>query len=342
MELREKGFLVVTGPTASGKTAFSTELGKRLAIEVINADVGQFYTPLSIGTAKPDLASVTVPHHLFNIITEPRSLSAATYRTRAQELVQDILARGKLPVFVGGSLFYIRSLFYPPRPESPVNPAILPVHDDDECADDEGIATDFLWERLNRIDPARASAIGRNDRYRILRALAIWRRTGRLPSSCAPVFSPLLSPETGLLRGCLISLEWERSALYRRIDMRVVQMFAEGLEAEVGGLDAEWRRFLCEKKLIGYAEIIRAAISQRGLGELVSVVQQNTRAYAKRQLTFLRAFMRSLRALPEMTVIDADLTLSGDTLYIEQVIRWAQSWMLERGERYGERGVRDG
>ncbi len=354
----EGGFLVITGPTASGKTAFSTLLSQQLRIEIINCDVGQFYAPLSIGTAKPDLTNVTVPHHLFDLVTTPESFSAAAYRHRAATCVREIIERGALPVFVGGSLFYIKSLFFPPQE---IGPQELGPQEEIPEEFDEGIETVLLWEKLYQIDSARALAIDKNDRYRIARALTLWRRTGRLPSSCAPIFSPLiLDPEfilsevegtssqasprlrragsgCAVRRTCLVSVTREREELNTRINTRVREMFDKGLVREVAALGPDWWQFLSKKKLIGYHEVIKSSSLLQGFLEnspedLIAAVQQNTRNYAKRQMTFLRAFLGTMRELPDVSVpdvsvIDANLTLCDDYLYIEQIVAWAKKCM---------------
>lgn len=316
METRPtRPFLVITGPTASGKTAFSMLLSRYATIEILNCDVGQLYTPLSIGTAKPDLKNVSIPHHLFDVVSTPVSFSAALYRKRAVAVLDDILSRNALPVFVGGSLFYVKSLFYPPQE---FEQEFKKDRDKDRDVEDfdRVIESTILWEKLYRIDPARAMAIDKNDRYRIIRALTLWQKTGRLPSSCAPVLSPVGD------RSCIVAVTHDRTVLNTRIDARVVKMFDEGLLEEVAGLSPTWGDFLRKKKFIGYCELLSApAETAREL------VKQHTRAYAKRQTTFLRAFLRSMRAATTTLVIDADLTLCDDYLYIEQVVAWINESM---------------
>lgn len=325
VETRPTGlFLVITGPTASGKTAFSTLLSRCAKIEIINCDVGQLYAPLSIGTAKPDLKNVSIPHHLFDVVSTPESFSAAAYRKRAVAVVEDILSRGALPVFVGGSLFYVKSLFYPPQElELDRDQHKDPDKNPDFEGFDGSIESAILWEKLFEIDPARALAIDKNDRYRITRALTLWYKTGRLPSSCAPIYSPI-GP-----RSCIVAVTHDRAVLNARIDARVIQMFDEGLVEEVKevvSLSPPWGDFLRKKKLIGYYELLSAPRSIE-VETVKETIKQNTRAYAKRQMTFLRAFLGSMRALATTRVIDADLTLCDDYLYIEQVVAWINESM---------------
>ena len=111
---------IITGPTGVGKTDFVLKLADHLPIEIINADVGQFYAPLNIGTAKPDWRHEHVPHHLFDILDEPRSMTVIQYRTLAHSLIQECWARNTIPFFVGGSFFYIQSLLFPPREQEEV------------------------------------------------------------------------------------------------------------------------------------------------------------------------------------------------------------------------------
>ncbi len=115
----EKFILIIFGPTGVGKTACADHIAKSQPIEIINMDMGQLYTPLTIGTAKPDWQSSPVTHHMFDIINDPVNFTVAEYRSKVAALVQEIWQRNKLPVLVGGSGFYVRSLLFPPQVPSP-------------------------------------------------------------------------------------------------------------------------------------------------------------------------------------------------------------------------------
>ena len=140
--------ILVYGPTGVGKTAFVDELAQSIPAEILNADMGQLYVPLTIGTAKPDWRNAPVPHHLFDIINEPVRYTVVAYRALVKETMQAIWKKNKIPILVGGSAFYLKSLFFPP-----VSNQI------EEIALDE----DNLWEQLNRIDPDRAAKFRQKD-----------------------------------------------------------------------------------------------------------------------------------------------------------------------------------
>lgn len=186
--------IIIVGPTASGKSALAESLAVALRGEIINADVGQFYAPLSIGTAKPDLANVPVPHHLFDICTEPVDVNVVQYRDLVLQKVKEITARNKVPFIVGGSLFYIKSLFFVPRefPQQEASISAAPHENMSDFVQDSVVTPRHSsssvggWDKLNEIDPARAAKLHPNDLYRIQRALDIWYTTGVLPSQAQP------------------------------------------------------------------------------------------------------------------------------------------------------------
>ncbi|MBN2266789.1 MAG: tRNA (adenosine(37)-N6)-dimethylallyltransferase MiaA [Candidatus Babeliaceae bacterium] len=307
--LKERGdkpfFIVLSGPTASGKTSFSVELAKRLPVEIINGDMGQLYEPLSIGTAKPKPGEYPCPTHLFDFLKEPVSFSSASFRREVERCMRDIVKRGNVPVVVGGSLFYLKSLFF-------VSPAV----ESGERASYSAFSIEELREQLALIDPERAVAIHPGDRYRLERALALWERHRVKPSALRPVFSPL-----GTF--VFVFLTRERADLYRRIGERCESMIQEGLLDEVRDLPLEWSAFLRKKGLIGYTEILDYLEGEISLKQAADKMAQLTRNYAKRQLTFWRMLQRKLTdsgASAWGSWWEANLTLSPVDLYLEQVL----------------------
>ena len=302
-------FIAIFGPTAVGKTDYALKLAKHIPSEIINMDVGQFYTPLSIGTAKPDWQSYTTPHHLFDIISEPKDLTVVEYRSRAFELFEAIWAKGKIPILVGGSGFYLKSLFFPPSSDE-IQESVSENYKDEPD----------LWKLLDSIDPIRAEQIPPDDVYRIKRALDIWYSTGEKPSNYIPQFKPFAP-------ALCIFLTRNREQLYDRINTRVNIMIDEGWIDEVRLLRSTgWEPFLRRKKIIGYNEILEYLLSEQteqNLKKVIEIIQKRTRNYAKRQLTFARMLERDFAksSCSDIKTLSVDLTLSDLDLYIKQLLK---------------------
>jgi len=294
------------------------ELAKYVSSEIVNGDSGQFYTPLSIGTAKPDWKQEVVPHHLFDIIDEPKHFSVVAYRELLLEKINNIWSRGKLPVVVGGSGFYLKSIFFPPVSGSAVQNKEIP--------DFSGQDSVALWNQLHAIDVTRAEQIDKNDLYRIIRALSIWYQTGVKPSK----FFPRYNPTCNFL---MIYLSRDKDELNERINKRTYQMIEEGWLDEVERLQGtEWEPFLCRKGLIGYDilfEYLKTEKTEKDLEGAIQKVQQETRHYAKRQKTFWKSLDRQINGalkadktglffgeteLINLTLLDCDL-------YIKQLLK---------------------
>lgn len=325
--------IVITGPTGVGKTDLALSLAQSLPIEIINADVGQFYEPLTIGTAKPDWRHLPCRHHLFDIIDHPRDLSVLEYRERVRLCISAIRERGNIPLIVGGSLFYLKSLIYPPRAQQSGSVA---GENERQVAEPQTPSPQEtaqsvvnLWNELYALDPVRAQAINKNDHYRITRALAIWRQTGRKPSECVPVYDPLFD-------FFLMYVSREKKQLHERIAQRVDAMLHGGWIEEVRCLkDSAWEPFLLRKKIIGYPDILQylnSSVSNHGSTSLSENITRKTLSYAKRQETFWRSFERTLahaRAghAHESFHTHCNLTLSHDDLYINQLLSDIKFWL---------------
>lgn len=280
--------IIIAGPTASGKSDYALTLARRIGGEIINADSAQMYTKVSIGTAKPlDWAFSEVPHHLFDICTKPVDYDVVQYREKVISLVSAIQARGNVPILVGGSLFYIKSLLFPPQGVASDTAAIpLAVR---------MLSTQDAWDHLNSVDPERAQQIHMHDSYRVTRALAIWYDSGIKPSLLAPQFLPPFPI-------FLIFLSPSVEVLYERINKRTVHMLQSmGWIEEARRLIAEpeWKELVLKKGFIGYPALmqwIEAGEPAAEMPELIAHIQQDTRNYAKRQRTFWRSFLRQLES----------------------------------------------
>ena len=295
--------LAVVGPTASGKTALSLRLAAALNGEIVSCDSMQIYRGMDIGTAKPTPAErAGIPHHLIDIVSPAEPFSCAAYKALAEAAVSDILARGRVPIFCGGTGLYLDAIlqidaFSPDVPTS-VKEA-LDVGSDEE-----------LWEKLRAVDPESASAIHPNNRKRVLRALSIPEATGRtktewdrLSRSAAPRYRPFV-----------IGLDYrDRQRLYRRIDDRVDAMLANGLVDEVKALALDPAS--TAGQAIGYKEIALWLNGGVSYEEAVALLKRNTRRYAKRQLTWFGRWDDCLRILwKEIPDFEKALRISTDYL----------------------------
>lgn len=304
--------IIIAGPTAVGKSDVGQALASNINGEIINADVGQLYTPLSIGTAKPDWKNSSIPHHLFDVLDKPVDFTVTQYRELLLKTVHDVCNRNRVPIIVGGSHFYLLSLFFPPQVVVTHAKPTQPLPD----------GPDELWKLLYSIDPERAKEIHPHDVYRINRALAIWYETGKKPSEYAPVYNPPMSYT-------FITCTRERSELYKRINTRTQEMIENGWIEEVARLiGTAWQPFLLRKKIIGYDDIL--LYLQKDLDitkqELIECIAQKTRNYAKRQLIFLKMLQKRLKQQsieqpqPEGRVIEVNLTDLDVDLYIKRLI----------------------
>jgi tRNA dimethylallyltransferase len=305
--------LILYGPTGVGKTDVALSIAQQISAEIINMDMGQFYTPLSIGTAKPDWKNSPIPHHLFDVIDNPINYTVAEYRTLLYKTVYEVIERGNLPILVGGSGFYLHSLLFPPHDSFP-DIDITPFYS----------ARSDLWQELYAIDPQRALNIDKADTYRIRRALGIWHATGKLPSSYAPQYNPGVD-------FLLIFLERDRQELKKRIDDRVVEMFEAGWIAESKKLiGTPWQEFIAKKNLIGYSEIfdyLAHEQTKEAYNNMIEQIRIKTRQYAKRQFTFWRKLEREIKQKNGYTGTNigcletANLTNLNINLYIDELLK---------------------
>jgi len=317
--------IILSGPTGIGKTETIEAIYHHIPCEIINVDIGSFYSPLTIGTAKPDLNKISVPHHLLNIFDKPADYTIADFRKRAQLLVQEIHARKNIPLFVGGSVFYIQSLFYKCPEISNVEISLV-----QELEKKNSLQ---LWKELNELDPLRATQIHSNDHYRLVRALSIYYSTGKKPSSFSVQFQPI---------GCFytIFLQRDRQDLYQRINERTSFMLKHGWIEETQSLqNTIWEEFLIEKKVIGYDAILRYLWGKKDTAsyqELENIIAQTTRNYAKRQITFLKKLEKQLKNeicggsdawRKQCVVAQINLTLYEHRLYIKHLLNSLENFI---------------
>lgn len=299
-----KFFIIITGPTAVGKTDFADYLSKKLNFktEILNADLGQFYTPLNIGTAKPDLEKVS-NYSLFNILNEPKDFTAFDFKELIFQKIQELWLKNIIPIIVGGSLFYIKTLFFQPKQLSFKN---------SENIDFSENTTEDLYNKLISVDKLRACEINKNDRYRIEVALNLWYKSGLKPSDLKSDFSMPLNSKV-----LFYYLNRDRKELYDIINKRTEKLFQSGFIEEVDNLDCNWKNFLIRKKIIGYNDILENRYLD--INKLVEKVSQRTRNYAKKQIIFWQKFMPLLINRDNLLVKEINLNFEDVDLHIEKL-----------------------
>ena len=273
----------VTGPTASGKTALAIELAKRLNGEIISCDSMQIYRGMDIGTAKPTKDELSqVPHHLIDILPADAPYSCSDYVKDAEKAVEDIVSRGKLPIFCGGTGLYLDRF--------------LKGGNDDSAACDEALreelkrfyeenGVDALYEKLVALDSVAAESIHKNNVKRVMRAIEICLVTGEKKSDIDKKNAEIVDKYDHKV----ITLAFEnRELLYDRIETRVDQMVAEGLVEETRRLMAEgvFERSITAAQAIGYKELFPYLRGEASLESCIDELKTATRRYAKRQLTW--------------------------------------------------------
>lgn len=274
--------LVIVGPTASGKTRMAVELAQRHNGEVISADSMQIYRTMDIGTAKPTKEEMGgVPHHMIDVADPEEDFSVARYVEMAAQCVDDVLARGKLPIVAGGTGLYIDSLlsgrtFAPFSPDSALRGEL-----ERELEEKGGQA---MLEALAQVDPEAAQRLHPNDHKRIVRALEVYRSTGKTITQHNRETQAIPPRYNALTIGLAFQ---DRQAMWRRIDQRVDEMVAAGLEDEVRRLLTSGISPKCTAmQAIGYKEFTQALSGEMTWQEAADVVKLRSRQYAKRQLTW--------------------------------------------------------
>ena len=274
--------IALTGPTASGKTKISIELAKRLGCEIISLDSMQIYKGMDIGTAKATEEEMeNIPHHMLGIAEPSQDYSTELYREAALDIARDISARGKTPLFAGGTGLYLDTLLRAPQsdvPKSDENMRNAEYSEEDKHS---------LWLKLFGIDPESAEKIHENNVRRVLRAIEIYESTG-ITKTEHDRLSRISPSDIKILH---FTLDFhDRDLLYRRIDSRVDVMIGDGLAEEVRALyeSGRLKEGTTASQAIGYKEIIEYLNGRVTLSSAIEQIKLSSRRYAKRQLTWFR------------------------------------------------------
>lgn len=275
MNQKKNKVIAVVGATASGKTAYAVELARRVNGEIISADSRLVYKGLDIGTAKPDVDErFGIPHYMIDIVEPEVDYSVGLYANEARNIIEDIISRGKTPVIAGGTGLYFRILL-----ENYDLPKINPDYELRETLSKLSFAE--LYEMLVNIDAEAAKLVVQNDKRRAIRFIEIVKLTGSPVSEARGLKEPEFEVEW-------IGLNYPREELYDRINRRVDLMIEQGLVDETKNLLAKHGRINNIINTIGYREITSYLDGELTLEEAKDKLKQNTRNYAKRQLTWFR------------------------------------------------------
>ena len=279
----KKPLIILTGPTAVGKTKLSIELAKAVNGQMISADSMQVYRHMDIGTAKIRSEEMQgIPHYLIDVLDPWESFDVVRFQTMAKEALEKIYTAGAIPIVVGGTGFYIQALLY--------------NFDFDENDSETGYRTELqsfadlhgseaLHDRLRQVDEKSALMIHPNNVKRVIRALEFYHQTGTRISEHNETQRQKESP----YRFVYFVLDDERERIYRRIDQRIDQMLDQGLVAEVKQLrDMGCTRDMVSMQGLGYKEILAYLDGECTLEEAVYILKRDTRHFAKRQLTWFR------------------------------------------------------
>jgi len=295
--------VVLSGATASGKSALAMALARSFPLEIVNADSLQVYRFMDIGTAKPSPAERgEIPHHLVDVVDPDAPYNAGRYVREAEGAIAAIRARGKVPMLAGGTGMYVRALLrgLDPLPSDPEVRRGL-----DRRWEEEGGAA--LHGELSRVDPETAAKVHPADRIRVVRALEIAAVTGIPPSRARAAWG---AGRPAGHRVLFLALWPPREELYRRIDARTEGMFRRGLLDEVRGLLARgYGRELKPMGALGYRHAVAHLLDGVPLAETVETMKRDTRRYAKRQETWLSAETGLVRLHPPDALREASETI---------------------------------
>lgn len=271
--------IVIVGPTASGKTDLSIRIAKEIDGEIISADSMQIYKKMTIGTAKPTEEEMQgIPHHMIDIIEPNEDFNVARYKCMAEEKIEEIISRGKQPIIVGGTGLYVDTLIKGIEFFDIENDFEYRKKLEEETAKN---GVDWLFEKLEKIDPEAAKSIEENNIRRVIRALEIYKVTGKTKTQ--------LDKES--IKGSkfdyiIFGMLWNRDELYERINLRVDIMLQQGLVKEVQELLEKEGFSKTALQGLGYKEVVEYLEEKISYEDMIEKIKMETRRYAKRQMTW--------------------------------------------------------
>ena len=274
--------VVICGPTASGKTALSIQLAQKINGEIISSDSMQIYKDMNIGTAKPTIEEMQgIKHYLIDFVEPNQRYSVAEFKKDAENAIEEILAKGKTPIVVGGTGLYVDSLIYGIEYQD------IKIDEEyrkelEKRAQKEGL--EALYAEAKKIDPEAVKKISSNDQKRILRILEIYKATGKNKTE-----QEQESRKKGVKYDYKVfAIDMNREVLYDRINKRVDIMIENGLIEEVEKLLKKYKEFPTAMQGLGYKEVVEYLQADITKEEMIEKIKRETRRYAKRQMTWFR------------------------------------------------------
>ena len=298
---KDNNLLILLGPTGVGKTDISINLAQKMpALEIVSADSMQIYRYMNIGTAKPSKNILkTIKHHMIDIVEPSDNFDVTQYNKLAVDIILNIFKRGKIPILTGGSGLYISSIINPLFEGPAKNSKYRKILEEE--AKEHG--NKYLYEKLSKIDPISASKIKPNDLRRIIRALEVYKSTGKAIS----YLQKKASTKNTKFKYHIIGLERNRENLYQRINLRVDKMFEDGFIEEVKTLrKMGYKEDLKSMQGLGYKQINKYLNGVYSKEETVNLIKIGTRHYAKRQMTWFKNKIKNIEW------IDLDKDCQGD------------------------------
>ena len=275
--------IVICGPTASGKTALSIELAKKINGEIISSDSMQIYKNMDIGTAKPSHEEMQgIKHYLLDFVEPNQRYSVAEFKKDAESAIEEILKKGKTPIIVGGTGLYVDSLIYGIEYQDIELDEKYRSELESRAAAEGGLAQ--LYEEAQKIDHQAMEKISPNDKKRIIRVLEIYKATGKNKTE-----QEIESRKNGVKYDYKVfAINWEREILYERINKRVDIMIEQGLIQEVEELLNKYDEFPTAMQGLGYKEVVEYLHGETSREEMIEKIKMETRRYAKRQITWFK------------------------------------------------------
>ena len=274
--------IIICGPTASGKTALSIELAKKINGEIISSDSMQIYKDMDIGTAKPSIEEMQgIPHHLIGFVEPSQRYSVAEFKKDAEAAIEEILKKGKTPIVVGGTGLYVDSLIYGIEYQE-IQLDEKYRQELEQRAANEGL--EKLYAEAQKIDPQAMEKISPNDKKRIMRVLEIFKATGKNKTQ-----QEIESRKKGVKYDYKVfAINWDREILYERINKRVDIMIEQGLIEEVEQLLQKYDKFPTAMQGLGYKEVVEYLRGETSQEDMIEKIKMETRRYAKRQITWFK------------------------------------------------------